>query len=764
MIDAMVMRDLGEHGLTGLLQRRPDALTAPVPLSLTELAERLSTPRSVVGALQRLNRPTLQVAEAIAALGGEADPITLRHLLGRPDPAALQDAIASLVDHGLLRTGDRPVLMPIVRDAFGKPLGLGISVQEALARRTSEELRGFARGLRVTAAPRKAETLAAVTAALCDAAHVRAVVADAPEAVRDLLHHVALTGEDVDFIDLGFYGGRRPEQPERWAMECGLLVRTDWGYELTMPAEVALALRGETYTAPFDAVQPQVARVAVDPATIARAAAASGSSLVRHAAALLGEADRAPLTTLKSGGLGVREIRRLVKLMGCADHEALLCLDLAEGAGLLARAEAGVAPTAAYDEWLRSEPAARLTVLVEAWWRLPFVPLQPSDDPLDAPVLRSALLGEAALVPSSAVKDPAPLIASMIWQRPAAFGPGFTPEHALATWREASLLGLIGADAVSPAGHALLGGGNVATTIGDIGSSQRIARLQADLSAIVAGTPAPELTELLDLTADPETRGTASTWRFSPGSVRRALDAGHTAAELLDRLAAISPDGLPQPLTYLLNDVARRHGNVRAIAAGCCLRSDETALLAEIAADRRLRKLGLRLIAPTVLTSTVSLAETIAALRDAGYSPVAESADGQPVVEVRTTVRSATVAAQPKPRTAPADSVADPVTVAKALLAAPDMSTAKPTPTFAALRANSRQLSDAEVRVLAHVVENRLPVTIGYVDGNGSSSLRVIEEIELHGGSLHAWCRTRADTRMFNVSRIATVQPLGPGE
>ena len=49
-------------------------------------------------------------------------------------------------------------------------------------------------------------------------------------------------------------------------------------------------------------------------------------------------------------------------------------------------------------------------------------------------------------------------------------------------------------------------------------------------------------------------------WRFSPTSVRRAFDQGASGDELIRALAAVAGGRLPQPLTYLIRDVERRHG------------------------------------------------------------------------------------------------------------------------------------------------------------------------------------------------------------
>ncbi|OKJ16850.1 hypothetical protein AMK19_01450 [Kitasatospora sp. CB01950] len=63
---------------------------------------------------------------------------------------------------------------------------------------------------------------------------------------------------------------------------------------------------------------------------------------------------------------------------------------------------------------------------------------------------------------------------------------------------------------------------------------------------------------LLDSAADRETAGTASVWRFSPGSVRRALDAGLTPDAITADLTGVAVEPFPQPLSYLIQDTARR--------------------------------------------------------------------------------------------------------------------------------------------------------------------------------------------------------------
>ncbi|MGW3246096.1 helicase-associated domain-containing protein [Streptomyces sp. NPDC001070] len=161
------------------------------------------------------------------------------------------------------------------------------------------------------------------------------------------------------------------------------------------------------------------------------------------------------------------------------------------------------------------------------------------------------------------------------------------------------------------------------------------ARFQADSTATVTGAPAPALAALLSAVGDIESEGHAVVWHITPASLRRVFDAGWDADEILERLAAVCRPGtgLPQPLTYTVKDVARGHGRLRVVRSACCIRSEDTALIAEVARARGLAKLGLRRIAPTVLISTAPPDETLAALRAAGYAPALEAETGTTVLE-----------------------------------------------------------------------------------------------------------------------------------
>ncbi len=124
--------------------------------------------------------------------------------------------------------------------------------------------------------------------------------------------------------------------------------------------------------------------------------------------------------------------------------------------------------------------------------------------------------------------------------------------------------------------------------------------LQADLTAVAPGPLEGELAREMSLLADVESTGGATVYRFSESSLRRALDAGRSATDVLATLGTRSRTPVPQPLEYLVLDVARRHGALRVGLASAYLRCDDPTTLSEVLADRRLATLRLVRLADTV--------------------------------------------------------------------------------------------------------------------------------------------------------------------
>ncbi|MEU6143084.1 helicase C-terminal domain-containing protein [Streptomyces sp. NPDC047081] len=288
--------------------------------------------------------------------------------------------------------------------------------------------------------------------------------------------------------------------------------------------------------------------------------------------------------------------------------------------------------------------------------------------------------------------------------------------------------------------------------------------LQADLTAVAPGPLQRPLADMLDVLADVESKGGATVYRFTPGSVRRALDAGRTASDLHAFLAAHSRTPVPQPLAYLIDDVARKHGHLRVGAASAYVRCDDDALLNEIMADKRAASLRLRRLAPTVLATQADPATLLDGLRAMGFAPAAESAEGDVVITRPDAHRT-------PPRTAPEPVPEGPPTPDGTLLTAAirairagDLASTAPrkqppsatAPTGALPRTSSAEtLATMQAAVLTGEA-----LWIGYVNAEGAASQRVIAPIRVEGGFVTAYDHTADEVRTYPLHRVTGVAEL----
>ncbi|MGJ5898806.1 DNA-binding protein [Streptomyces sp. V2] len=289
--------------------------------------------------------------------------------------------------------------------------------------------------------------------------------------------------------------------------------------------------------------------------------------------------------------------------------------------------------------------------------------------------------------------------------------------------------------------------------------------LQADLTAVAPGPLQRPLADTLGVLADVESKGGATVYRFTPASVRRALDAGRTASDLQAFLTAHSRTPVPQPLAYLIDDVARRHGHLRVGAASAYVRCDDDALLNEILADKRSAGLRLRRLAPTVLAAQADPATLLDVLRTMGYAPAAESADGDVLIHRADAHRT-------PPRTPPepvpdGPPVPDDTLLSAAVRAirAGDLASTTPRkPTPESSRTTPGELprtspADTLATVQAAVLTNE-PLWIGYVNAEGAASQRVIAPLRVEGGFVTAYDHTADEVRTYPLHRITGVAEL----
>ena len=236
-------------------------------------------------------------------------------------------------------------------------------------------------------------------------------------------------------------------------------------------------------------------------------------------------------------------------------------------------------------------------------------------------------------------------------------------------------------------------------------------------------------------------------------------------------------------MTYLIGDVQRRHGTLVVHAALSCVRSDDEALLIEVAAHRSLRTLRPSLLAPTVLACQAEPAVVLDALRAAGYMPApapdAGSIEGG-VIELgrhaadrfhdddESPVRMVDHLRELDSRSPIGHSDEVPADVRE--LAAAILSAAggrsgtngarEPSAAEAMIETFGAHLDPVERRQLAYAVDNQLPVRITYQSASGGITTRTISDIELVSGLMYAWCHLREDERAFSVDRVRAVLPV----
>lgn len=540
------------------------------------------------------------------------------------------------------------------------------------------------------------------------------------------------------------------------------------------PLTVVAELLGRTPPPPGAlAGPPELATSTHSPRLVGHAAAGAAFELVRRVEVLLDHWSSTPPTALRSGGLGVRDLKVTAVLLHVTEREAALLVEVAQAAHLLAIGAAGEdeawLPTDAYDAWTRLPAAARWSALARAWLASARTPalvggkdaagkavnaLAPGlVDPHQADTRRVALEQLAQLAPGTSLATGTglpTLVTRVRWLRPRR--PASQAALVAAAVEEASFLGLLGMGSMAPAARALLAGEDPEPLLApSMPEPLDHVLIQTDLTAVAPGPLLPALAARMQQVAEVESRGGATVYRFTPASVRRALDAGWSAGELHAFLADVSRTPVPQPLSYLVDDSARTYGTIRVGYAEAFLRSDDEAALAELAGDPRAAALGLRLLAPSVLVSTTPIDVLLPRLRELGLSPVVEAADGTVHVARPEVFRARTPRADPTAREQ-AREIAQ-VSAAVAAVRAGDRVAASRS---SDVIANTPAGALAALRAAA---EGGASVVIEYLDNHGTRTERIVDPRRVEGGQLTAYDHRSEDERSFAVHRISSVRP-----
>lgn len=732
------LRAQDDDWLAELLLARPD-VARPTPPDLSTLAGRLIGQVSISRALEQLDAGVLQVVEAMVVL---PTPVALTELgaqLAGVAPDVLARSTQRLTELGLVwGSAEALHLVEAARPLISYPCGLGraLVVLTATPDADPEVLVGSLEGL-----------------AADEFALANRLAAGPPQ------------GRLPD----GWTDDEHPPGTISRLLRRGILVRIN-DSTVELPREIGLALRG---TAPFGAprLRPLPMTGQVEPATLDKLTAGAILGVLRNVEDLLAALDLDHAGVLRSGGLGVREHRRLARVAHVDEPTAALLLEISLAAELIGIASDGEhwLPTRLLDVWLDQPLADRWVTLAGAWLGAnrqaglagrrdgagrTLAPLSPELIRHGAPVARRAVLEPLTTTRRGTSWSAEELLALVAWTAPRR-GPEFT-WAARGALEEARLLGIIAGDALTGPGRALLTGAKdleraVALVLPPLIDYILI---QPDLSAVAPGPLEPELSRSLASVADIESSGGATVYRISDSSLRRALDAGWSAQELHSLFVRHSRTPVPQTLTYLIDDIARRHGGLRVGTASTYLRSDDETLIAQVTADRRLTDFGLRVLAPGVLISTADPDEVLAALRAAGYAPAAESAGGIVFSGLAQRQRAPGRRISPAPRHTE-------LTADQRQSVVRQMRTAD---TAARAQRRSNRIPGIPgvttatiLATLQRAIREDEGLWIGYVNADGQSSQRFVEPMSLTGGFLTAYDHRREEPRTFAVHRITSV-------
>ncbi|MWA11911.1 helicase-associated domain-containing protein [Streptomyces sp. BA2] len=736
--------------------------------------------------------------------------------------AALTTALATLREQALIWGADdrlrlvrtaRELLAPAPQ--YPSPTGLGPTVAEATAGMSPNRMQDIVAAAGLPSTHDAVSAVKSLTELFTDRTRMSALLDEAPAESVEVLSRL-VWGPPYGQVTAD------PARHLRWLLDRGLLLPTSPG-TVVLPREAALHLRAGRAHRVLEPAPPAVEPLREHrPQAVDAAAASQAYMALDTVEELLKDWDEGGPTVLRAGGLSVRDLKRTAVALDVPEPVAAFWVELAYAAGLVASdgdADERYAATPAYDDWQELPAAERWSVIATAWLTATrtagliggrdgkdrtLSALGPHLDRSSAPEIRRRVLTLLTTLPDGASPTPESILARLRWERPprgssgGGASTGGVSTHApvgnaplelrarIAQWtlNEAELLGVTGRGALSAHGRALLGSESEETPAragahpspAELAAcGARAARLlapllpepldhvllQADLTAVAPGPLDRPLAETLSVLADVESKGGATVYRFTPGSVRRALDAGKSASDLHAFLAAHSRTPVPQPLAYLIDDVARKHGHLRIGAASAYVRCDDEALLNEILADKRSQGLRLRRLAPTVLAAQADPGALLEGLRGMGFAPAAESAEGDVLITRAHAHRS-------PPRTKPepvhdGPPLPDTTLIGTAVRAIRAGDLASTTPRKATPEkgeALPRTTAAETLATMQTAVLTGEALWIGYVNAEGSASQRVIAPIRVEGGFVTAYDHTADEVRTYPLHRVTGVAEL----
>jgi len=714
---ADALRARSDAEIARLFAARPDLLS-PVPTDLSALAARASSMPSALRARDALNKFEFDILTAAVCL---ADPFTEIELLRITDKSA-KPVLAMLEERALVYADGAKFRVPTnVRTLIGEnPAGLGPLSHQKIN---------------------------------------LDLLKDAPTGAIELLNKMVWGPPRGQVADV-----KKANPTIKWLLENNFLIAFD-SQTLLLPREVGMHLRGGKVFKELHRTAPEVRGAARKQKAVDLAAIANISTFIRWAEELAHNWSDEPPSALRSGGLGVRDLKRTAEHLGVDEGAAAFVAEVLFLGGLVViDTDDQILPTNAFDIWLTKDAEDRWHSLVTLWLETSRVAgligkgesksvaaLGPELDRAGIAGLKRSLL---ALLAGTPEIDPE--ISSL--QERMKFDLPTRTNNEYITWilREAEWLGITGQGAISTFGKALISGEDLGIQAALPAPVDHIL-IQADNSAIAPGPLTVEVANEMGTLADIESRGGATVYRFTEGSIRRALDHGKTGESIRDFLKKTSKTPMPQPLEYLINDVAKRHGRLRVGQANSYIRCEDEGLIAQITHDKNLEDLRLRKLAPQVLIAEVEINELVTRLREASYLPAVENGTG--ILISAPAIRRAK--SRPRPprviveNSAPTEKVI--MAAVRALRAGEKATSHKP-------REVPRTTANETLDLLNQFIDEQATITIGYADSNGGVSNRLIDPLSISLGTLVARDHATGEVAQFRIPRITGVATAHPAQ
>ena len=722
------LRSVDDAALLDLFTARPDLVT-PVPPDIASLAVRACSAPSLARAIDSLNQWQFQVLEATASLN---EPFLEKSVVTLTDKEA-KSALEHLVRIGLVYPSEDGMRLPTqLRDVIGiEPAGLGPA---SMAKLKLSELD------------------------------------DAPADAKKVLERLIWGPPRGSVGDI-----KNPGPGVSWLLEKKFLVPLDQR-TVILPREVAIALRGGKIHKERFIKQPSLSGAKRDERQINLAAIANVSTVLRWVEELLNFWADEPADALRAGGLGVRDLKIISTHLGVDESCTAFVTELAYLASLISiDADDRILPSNKFDIWLMHTPADRWQMLASQWLITSRVSglvgrveaknvaaLGPELDRVNAARVRALTLevlreNEGIAPEWNSFKE------VLSWRAPVRRNSSLQDELAEWTLREAEWLGITGQGALSKFGAEFLNGDDLSSINDDLPKTVDHILIQSDNTAIAPGPLEHEISQALAMMAEIESRGGATVYRFTESTIRRALDHGKTGDEIKTFLIKTSKTPMPQPLEYLIADVAKKHGKLRVGNTSSFIRCEDTALISQIMNDKRLEILALRRIAPEVVICDMDATDAMRVLRECGYLPAGESANGM----ILTGPKSNRALTKPRPpRVIGEVEIPDTESLKAAIraLRTGEKSTYRQTRlrqvASEALGQLPRTTANETMDTLNQYIIDEKTLSIGYADNNGGVTHRIIDPIRISAGALIARDHATGEVQSFRIPRITGVAPL----